>query len=149
MPAVGRLVVFDGHTIRGSIIDDPASTSAEADAIRLVVRSTNLRMLLTVGILDEYQKTSDRVPKFQLQPALNEIARGTNAVLLDEYYLNRFPINLNPIPREHRAYVQDAVGSGAEYFITRNERWLRLSAESSARYGLFIVTPEYFLEIEG
>ena len=106
-------------------------------------------MLLTDGILDEYQKTSDRVPQFQLQPALRDIAIGTNVVRLDEYFLNRFPINLNPIPREHRAYIEDAIGAGAEFLITRNERWLRLSPDSSERYGLYIVTPEHFLDIEG
>ena len=149
MRGVGRLVVFDGHTIRGFIIDDPTSTLAEADAIRLVVRSANLQMLLTVGILEEYQKTSDRVPHFQLQPALNGIARDTNATRLDEYFLDRAPLNLSSFPREHRAYIRDSIGARAEYFITSDNRWLRMSPETSERYGLFIITPEHFLEIEG
>ena len=149
MPGVGRLVVFDGHTIRGYIIGDPTSNLAEAEAIRVIVRSTNLRMLLTDGILDEYQKTSDRVPQFQLQPALNEITRITKAILLTEYRIDRTPLNLSQIAKEHRAYLQDAIGAGAEYLITRNERWLRMSRETSERYGLFVITPQHFLEIEG
>lgn len=149
MPGTGRLVVFDAHTIRGFIIAGPTSISAEADAIRAVVRSKILRMLLTDGIIDQYQKTSDKVPQFQLQPALNDIARNTNAILLGEYHLDRITLNLSGFPREHRAYLRDSIGAQAEYFVTSNNLWLRMSPETSERYGLFIITPEHFLEIEG
>ena len=149
MPGTSRLVVFDAHTIRGSIIAGPGVHSVEAEAIRVLVRSRNLRMLLTDGILDEYQKTSNRVPQFQLQPTLNEIAQTTNAILLDNYHLDRTPLNLNRFPREHRAYVRDSIGARSKYFITDNNLWLRMSQETSDRYGLFILTPEHFLEIEG
>ena len=149
MPGTGRLVVFDAHTIRGSIIAGSSAGSVEAETIRAVVRRGDLRMLLTDGILDQYQKTSDKVPPFQLQPALNDIRRNTKAILLDEYHLDRTDLNLRRFPREHRAYIRDSIGARAEYFITKYNRWLLMSPETSERFGLFIITPKHFLEIEG
>ena len=148
MGSARRLIVYDGETLRGRILNEPTIFPDEIAAFRPAYRGRPWRILLTDGILDEYQILSERRPQFQLQPALNTLAQECRTTRLDESRLNRFPVILNGFPREHKTYILDAIAGNAEYFVTKRERWLAMSQESASTYGLYIVTPGRLVELE-
>jgi len=55
---------------------------------------------------------------------------------------------IEDLPRYHRVFLQDAVGAGAAFFITRRPAWLNIAGRMQREHGLRIVTPEQFLEDE-
>jgi hypothetical protein len=69
-------------------------------------------------------------------------------VYLDEPRLNRTPVALTGLPKEHRSFMLDSIASGAEYFITKRSRWLNMLEEVRVSYGLQIVSPARFVELE-
>ncbi len=84
-----------------------------------------------------------------MQPLLDELLRGRRAIYFEERQLIRALTETTQLPREHRALVEDALGAGASYLITYRRRWLDLSEQMNDRYGLQIVTPGRFVELEG
>ena len=67
---------------------------------------------------------------------------------LEEYQLNRVPLELPHLPREHRRLVGDALAARASHLVTDWSGWLRTSGQTE-RYGLRIVKPRRFVELEG
>ena len=105
--------------------------------------------MLTGGILSEYQREADKAPQFQLLPVLNALEETGVTIYLDEYRIDRSRIELIGFRKWHQAFIRDAIGAGAAYFITYRQRWLDLSEQTETRYGLDIVAPARFVEIEG
>ena len=144
-----RLAVFDGLMLKAYATRDIHSFSDELEAFWVLFRRRRFRMLLTAGILDEYQKTADKRPQFQLQPVINEL-NDTGAIIhFDEYTLSRFPAELTGLPKWHQILFRDVIAGQANYFITNLQRWLDLTDQTEARYSLRVVTPARFVELEG
>jgi predicted nucleic acid-binding protein len=104
--------------------------------------------LLTDGILSEHLNEAVKPPQFQPLPALNQLSNNGRAIYFAENRLDRTSIELQEFPPEHRAFVADAMAARASYLITNRQPWLDLSPQTS-RYGLQIVTPGRFMELEG
>ena len=149
MPRPLRVLVFDARTLKSLALNDRHGFPDELAAFRVAFQGRRFRLLLTDGILSQYIDESSRAPQFLPQPALNNLTRIGRAIYFDENRLNRASIELESIPREHRAFILDAIGAEADYFITDYSRWLNLSEQSETRYGLRIVTPARFVELEG
>ncbi len=149
MTTARRIVAFNAHTLRGLIISDENLFPNELQAGRLAFQSRRFPILITDGILFEYETEANKFPPFQLQPTLNRLLGSGRALRLHEYRLNRFRIDLSGLPQEHTAFVLDAVAARASYLITDRQRWLELSAQTEGEYGLRIVTPRRFVELEG
>ena len=144
-----RLVVFDALMLKRYASGDANSFPDELEAFQVSFRRRQLRMLLTSGILDPYQKTADKPPQFQLQPVLNALNDKSATIHRDEYHLNRAPVQLTGLPKWHQTLIRDAIAGGAAYLITNWPRWLNLSEQAESKYGLSIVTPARFVELEG
>jgi len=144
-----RLAVFDALMLKAYASNDAHSFPDEIEAFQVLLRRRRFRMLLATGILDEYQKTADKRPQFQLQPVINEM-NDTGAIIhFDEYRLSRFPVELTGFPKWHQALIRDAIAGGASYLLSKWQRWLDLTGQTETRYGLRIVTPARFVELEG
>ena len=144
-----RLIVFDALMVKAYASSDSHSFPNELEAFQVSFRRQQLRMLLTSGILDQYQKTADKPPQFQLQPILNALNETGATIHRDEYHLIRGPIDLTGLPKWHQTLMRDAIAGGAAYLITNWPRWLDLSEQTETKYGLSIVTPARFVELEG
>jgi len=104
--------------------------------------------LLTDGILSEHLTEALKPPQFQPLPTLNRLSNIGRAIYFADNQLDRTSIELEGFPREHQAFVADAMAARASYLITNRQPWLDLSPQTG-RYGLRIVTPERFVELEG
>ena len=145
------LVVFDALMLRYSILDDRERFFDEVEAVQVAFRG-NFRILITDGILDEYQIESNKFPPFQLQPDLKSLFGGSRIIYFDDYRLDhsltRSSIQLANLPREHRGFIIDAIAGRASYFITNRQAWLNLSDQTEHLHGLQIISPGRFVELE-
>ena len=105
-------------------------------------------MLLTDGIVSEYLIQSVQVPQFQLQPTLNNLSNTGRAIYFDEHQMNRSNIRLPGLPPEHWEFIRDAIARRASYLITNRQSWVDLSDQTAGRYGLEIISPGRFVELE-
>ena len=144
-----RIAVFDAHMLRGLAINNENIFPDILQAFRIAFQARRFRILITDGILEEYRSEANNVPQFQVQPTLNSLFTGSRAVHLHEYRLNRFQVTLSGLPQEHTAFILDAIAAQATYFITDYLPWLNLSEQTEDKYGLQIVEPRKFVEIEG
>lgn len=144
-----RLVVFDALMFKAYASYDADSFPDEIDAIQVPFRRRQLRMLLTDGILAEYQREANREPQFQLLPLVNDLSDRGVVIRMDEYRIRRFPVQIAGLPNWHQVFIRDAVGAAAEYLITNRTRWLDIAEQSARTYGLHILTPARFVELEG
>jgi len=143
-----RLIVFDAFSLRGLALNDGNLFPDELSAFRLAFRGRRFRMLVTDGILREYTAESTNRPQFLPVPTLTRLSDLGRAIFRDESQLARSPIDLPGLPREHRAFVIDAIAAGASYFITKYLRWLGLTDRTETSFGLSIVSPARFVELE-
>ena len=143
-----RLVVFDALMLRALILNDSKRFPDVLAAFRLAFQKRRFRILLTDGILSEYAAESNKFPPFAVQPTLDRLSRQGRVGHVEENQLNRPDIRLPRLTREHRAFIMDAIAAGASYLITDRRQWLGLSAQTNS-YGLQIVTPRRFVELEG
>lgn len=148
MPSHHRLVVFNALTLRALILNDRRNFPHELSAFRLAFRGRQFQLLITDGIIREYQAEANSPPQFLPLPTLSRLSESGRIVRRDESQLNRVPVMLAGLPNEHRAFVLDAVAAGAEYFITNRQRWLNVSQQVESGYSLRIVTPNRFVELE-
>ena len=144
-----RLVVFDALMVRALTLNDTAIFPDELAASRIAFRGQRFRVLLTDGIITEYQKASFYSPQIVLQPTLEAIADSGRSLYLEESALHRRPVNLERFPKRHRLLVREAIVGDAEYFVTGWPPWLRVAELARSRYGLHIVTAARFFELEG
>ena len=134
--------------LRALIANDNEIFRDELAAFRAAFEGRRFRMLLTDGIVSEYLVQSVQVPQFELQPPLNNLSNAGRAVYFDEHLLNRSNIRFSGLPQEHREFVFDAIAGRASYFITNRPEWLNLSDQTAGRYGLQIISPGRFVELE-
>ena len=144
-----RLVVFDAVTVRGLILNDSHEFSDELAAFRVAFRGRRFRLLLTDQIIQEYVTEAVKPPQLPLQGALARLATTARTIHRDESQLNRREISLRGFVREHRDFILDSIAAGVEYFVTKRQTWLGMEEEARRRYGLHIVTPAQFVELEG
>lgn len=144
-----RLVVFDALSLRCFALGDQRLFREELSAFGMAFRGRKFRLLVTDGILAEYQAESNNFPQYLPLPVLNNLADRGRAIFLDELRLQRHPVALDGFPSQHKALILDSIAAGAEYFITKRSRWLAMNEESVSVYGLHIVTPARFVELEG
>lgn len=144
-----RLVVFDAITVRGLILNDSYEFSDELAAFRVAFRGRRFRLLLIDQIIQEYVTESSKPPQYPLQAALARLATTARTIHIDESQLNRREISLRGLVHEHRYFILDSIGASAEYLVTNRRRWLSMEEPARSRYGLHIVTPAQFVEIEG
>ena len=149
MPVAHRLVVFNALITRPLLVNDEEIFRDELAAFRVAFRARRFKILVTEGIISEYQADAGALFAIQLQPTLNNHLRRGRAIYTDETMLPRLPVSLAGLPREHRVFVLDAIAGDAEYLVTDRRRWLNLSAQTEPTYGLKIVTPARFVELEG
>lgn len=142
-------MVFNALMMRALVISDSRLYPDELAAFRACFRTRRFRILLTSNIISEYQKESNKQPQFLPLPVLNGLSERSRAVQLDESQLAGVSGDLAEFPREHRAFIRDAIKAGAEYLVTRRRRWLALAGPTETNYGLRIVTPGRFVELEG
>ena len=148
MPTPRRLVVFDALLFRALVVNDRGLFPDEIEAFTVAFRARRFRLVITEGILDEYQIEARNHPPFQVQPLLDGLLQGRRTRYFEEYQLNRVPFQVTHVPRRHRRFVGDALASGASYLVTDWSGWLHASGQTE-RYGLQIVTPGRFVELEG
>lgn len=148
MPASRPIVVFNAHLLRGLVINDESLFPDELQAFRTAFQSRRFPILVTDGILTEYLIEANRFPALQIQPTLNHLLGSGRALRVHEHFLNRTPFELTGLPEEHTAFIYDALAAQASYLITDRQRWIDLS-DQTARYGLRIVSPARFVELEG
>lgn len=145
-----RLVVFDAHMLRCLAINDNDRFPDELAAFRIAFQGRLFRILVTDGILLQYQTEANRFPPLiQLLPTLNSLRRDGRAIYFDEYLLNCSRVQLTGLPQEHSEFILDAIAARASYCITNRREWLELSEQTESRYGLLIVSPSRFVELEG
>ena len=144
-----QIVAFNSHMLLGLIINDSRRFSDELAAFRVAFQDRRFPILVTDGILIEYMDENNRLPAGQIQPKLNELYGTGRVVRKQEHLLERFPIDLQGLPDEHPVFILDALAAHASYLITDRRRWLQLSEQLHDRYGLQIVTPGRFVELEG
>ena len=149
LPRPYRVVVFDSLMFRAYAIDDAHAFPDELAAFQVSFRRRRFRILLTSAILSQYQSEANKAPQFQLLPVLNALEETGVTVFLDEYRIDRSTIELIGFRKWHQAFILDAIGAGAAYFITNRPIWLDLSEQTETRYSLGIVTPARFVELEG
>lgn len=149
------MAVFDALMIRALIINDRQRFPDEMRAFDTAFQSRRFRMLITRGILDEYQMESNKFPPFrqELQPTIDRLDRSGRVIYFDEYRLSRSSnptsVQIAGLPREHRDFIHDAIAAQTSYLITTRQSWLDLSEQTRSRYGLQIVTPGRFAGLEG
>ncbi len=141
-----RLVVFDALMLRALIANDDEMFHAELAAFRVAFQGRSFTILLTDGILSQYQVESMKVPQFLPQPIVNRLRRQGRATYLEEHLLNRIPMQLTGLPNEHQEFIRDAVAGRASYLVTNRPPWLALSPQIM-NYGLQIVNPSRFAEL--
>jgi len=144
-----RLVVFNALMTRALNINDDERHHPELAVFRLAFQGRRFKLLITQGIIAEYQMASGESFSVQLQPELDNHLRQGRAIYREESRLSRPFIELGDVPNQHRAFILDAIAANAEYLITDRRRWLNLSDQLYQSYGLRIVTPERFVELEG
>jgi len=144
-----RLVVFDALSLRVLAVGDRHLFREELAAFRVAFRGRRFRLLVTDGILAEYQAESNNFPQFLPLPILINLAERGRAVFLDEPQLQRHPVTLSGFPSQHRTLILDSIAAGADYLITNRNRWLDMYDEAENIHGLHIVTPGKFVELEG
>ena len=143
------LVVFNARTLKAYASQDSGSFPNEIEAFQVPLRHRRFRILLTDGLISEYQREANQAPQFQLQPILNTLDDSGLILKLDENQLSRTPVELTGFTKWHQTFIRDAIGGGATYLVTNYPRWLNLSEQTVPSHGLFVVTPASFVELEG
>ena len=143
-----RLIVFNALVVRALVINDDGLYTEELDAFRLAFTGRRFKILVTQEIILEYQSSSDEGFALQLQPTLEQHFRRGRAVYKPDNELNNPGSDLSEFPKEHRTFWSDTVRGGATYLVTRRKRWLDLANHARSEYGLQIVTPPQFIELE-
>ena len=143
------LVAFNSLMIKALALNDRSIYPEELDAFSTAFRGQRFRLLITDGILVEYQTEANNPPAFLVQPVLNSLASTQRTVYLDEYSLGDVTLELSGLPSEHRAFIRDTIAANASYLITKRQRWLSLSEQTENTHGLRIVTPAQFVQFEG
>ncbi len=149
MAAPSRLIVFDALMLRGLITNDNEIFPDELAAFRVAFEGRRFGTLLTNGILAEYQAESMKAPQFLPLPILNGLRSTGRTVFFDEHQLQRSNIRLAGLPREHQSFIHDAIAGRASYLVTNRQAWMDLSDRTESRYGLQIVAPGGFVQLEG
>ena len=151
MSQSSRIAVVDALMMRALAINDRQAFPEELRAFDTAFQARRFRMLITDGILDEYQTESNKFPPFQqeLRVTINGLNRLGRVIYFDDYRLNRTTININGLPQEHTCFVYDAIAARASHLITNRQPWLDLSPQTEASYGLQIVSPPRFVDLEG
>ena len=144
-----RLVVFNALMLRGLVVNDDELFPNELAAFRTAFDGSRFRLLLTDGIRDQYELEARRPAQYLPQNILNSLSSTNRFIFFEEQRLNRLSDTLEGLPQEHTEFVYDAIAAKADYLVTNNPPWLRLSSETADRYGLQIVTPATFVELEG
>ena len=144
-----RLVVFNALVLTALVLNDDEQYPDELSALRLAFRGRRFTIVVTEGIIAEYQDYAGESFGMQLQPELDGHLRRRRAIYMPESRLSRFPIRVGRLPQEHRAFIHDAIAAGAQYLITNRQRWLNLTRQTEPTYGLQIVTPARFVDLEG
>jgi hypothetical protein len=139
-----RLAVFDALMLRALILEE--GFRDEAAAFRAAFQGRRFRVLLTEGILSQYQVESAREPRFPAQPTLARLASQGRAVFLQENRLNRAYVQLTGLPQEHQEFILDALAGGASYLVTSRPAWLNLS-EQTSNHALQTITPRLFAQL--
>ena len=148
MPDPYRLVVFNSLLIRALAPGSAANPNGDIRAFRVAFQARRFRLLITSGIIAEYQSNAGESFAIQLQPTLDNHVRQGRAVFLDQPQIRLSQGELGEFPKEHRVFIQDAIRTDAEYLITNRRRWLLLAEHTTRDYGLHIVTPARFIELE-
>ena len=148
-PPTPRLVVFNALVLTALVFNDDELYAEELSALRLAFRGRRFTILITEGIIAEYQDYAGESFGIQLQPELDGHFRMRRAIYMPESRLSRFPIRMGRLPQEHRAFIFDAIAAGARYLITNRQRWLNLTRLTESTSRLSIVTPARFVELEG
>ena len=149
MPVAHRLVVFNALITRALLVNDQELFRDELAAFRVAFQARRFKILVTEGIISEYQADAGASFAIQLQPTLDNHLRRGRAIYTEESSLARLPVSLVGLPSEHRTFVLDAIAANAEYLVTNRRRWLNLSEQAETTYELQIVTPGRFVELEG
>ena len=146
------LVAFDALMLRYFILGDEDRFFDELESAKIALRR-NFRILITDGILTEYQIESNKFPPFQLQPNLDRLFGGGVMIFFDDYRLDRSltrsSIQLTGLRQEHRAFIYDPIAARANYLVTTRQSWIDLYTQTTRRYELQIVTPATFVDLEG
>ena len=142
------LLVFNALMMRALVINDEAVFGDELAAFRIAFRGRRFKVLITAGIIAEYQDDVKEAFPIQLQPTLDNQLRSGRAIYLEDSQLPRSQVATTNLPKEHQSFVLDAIAGGASYLVTRRRRWLSLSEQLEERHGLRIVTPGRFVELE-
>ena len=135
--------------LRALSLNDNQVFPEELAAFRAAFRNRRFRILITDGILSQYLIESIRPPRFNPQRTLDNLYNDGRAIYFDEYSLRRFPVQLSGLPREHSEFILDAIGAQATYCITNRPEWLKLTEQTESTFGLQIVRPGRFVELEG
>lgn len=143
------LLVFNALMMRALVINDQEIFPDELAAFRTAFRGRRFKVLITEGIIAEYQADVKETFPIQLQPTLDEQLRSGRAVYIANSQLPRPQVATTDLPKEHQSFVLDAIASGASYLVTGRRRWLSLSDQLEESHGLRIVTPGRFVELEG
>lgn len=143
-----RLVVFNALMLRALVSNDDEQFPDELAAFRAAFQGRRFRILLTDGILAQYEFEALKAPRIRSQPMLSNLSRMGRAIYVDVGRLNPVPVQPRGLPQEHREFILDAMATRASYVITHCREWLRLSPQTSD-YNLQIVTPRRFVELAG
>ena len=144
-----RLVVFDAITFKNYASGESDLFPDEIDAFRVPIYRRQLAILLTDGILSEYQQEANKPPQIRLLPVVNKLNQDGIVLNKDEYRIRRFPVDIPRFPQWHKTFILDAIGANGEYLVTNRRRWLSMEGQARSRYNLHIVTPAQFVELEG
>jgi hypothetical protein len=128
---------------------DAQTFDAELRAFRVAFQGRQFALLITDGILNQYLIESHKFPFFNPLPRINGLRQLGRATYFDEYSLNRSDLQLIGLPQEHQEFIHDAIAAGATYCVTNRPEWLRLPEQNENLYGLQIVTPSRFVQLEG
>jgi hypothetical protein len=137
------MAVFDALMIRVLIINDRQKFPDEMRAFDTAFQGRRIRMLITRGILDEYQIESNKFPPFrqELQPTIGRLNRLGRVIYFDEYDLSRSSnpsnIQLIGLPQEHRALsMMQSQPRQAILLLPANHGWTcqnRLEADTDCK----------------
>jgi predicted nucleic acid-binding protein len=135
--------------MRALVINDQDIFRDELAAFRVAFRGRRFRILITRGIIAEYQNDVKETFPIQLQPALDNQLRSGRAIYLEDSQLPLPQVATIDLPKEHESFVLDAIAGKASYLVTSRRRWLGLSDRLEENHGLRVVTPGRFVELEG
>ena len=79
--------------IKALALNDRSIYPEELDAFSTAFRGQRFRLLITDGILVEYQKEANSPPALFVQPVLDSLASTHRTVYFDEYSLDDVTLN--------------------------------------------------------